>query len=272
MAAKAILFDATKCTACRGCQVACKSWNELEAVKTTCQGTTESPADLSTQTWLKMEFREVGNNGDLRWLFTRRSCMHCTEAGCVKVCPTGALFYHNDGFVSYDKNKCSGCGYCSQFCPFNVPRLNTNRVTGKGVMDKCTACTTGGLDRIDNGFQPACVKTCPTGALTFGDRQELVANGRAKVQQLVVQGHTNAYLYGENEVGGTHVLYVLDDAPSVYGIVENPEVPVAATAWQDILKPIGYAAAGLAALGLLMNVMVARINLRRKEKKEKGGK
>jgi len=136
-------------------------------------------------------------------------------------------------------------------------------------MDKCTACTTSGLDRIDNGFQPACVKTCPTGALTYGDRQELVATGRDRVQQLIVQGHTNAYLYGEKEVGGTHVLYVLDDSPSVYGIVENPEVPVAATAWQDILKPIGYAAAGLAALGLLLNVMVARAKLL---SKEKGGK
>jgi formate dehydrogenase iron-sulfur subunit len=139
-------------------------------------------------------------------------------------------------------------------------------------MDKCTACTTLGLDRIDNGFTPACVKTCPTAALTYGDREELVANGRARVQQLIVQGRKNAYLYGENEVGGTHVLYVLDDSPSVYGIVENPKVPVSATAWQDILKPVGYAAAGLVALGLLFNVMVARINLRNKEKNGKGGK
>ena len=278
MADKAILFDATKCTACRGCQVACKSWNEREAVQTTCQGTIENPPDLSPQTWIKMEFREVGNNGDLRWLFTRRACMHCTDAACVKVCPTGALFYHSLGFVSYDRGKCSGCGYCSQFCPFNVPRLNTNRVTGKGLMDKCTACTTSGLDRIDNvdnvgnELTPACVKTCPTGALTYGNRDELITTGSAKVQQLIVQGRKKAYLYGENEAGGTHVLYVLDDSPSVYGIVENPKVPVAATAWENIVKPAGYAIAGLAALGLLMNVMVARINLRRKEKKEKGGK
>jgi len=272
MADKAILFDATKCTACRGCQVACKSWNERQAVDTKCDGTLENPPDLSNQTWLKMEFREEGNNGDLRWLFTRRSCMHCTEAACVKVCPTGALFYHPDGFVSYAKEKCSGCGYCSQFCPFNVPRLDTNRVTGKGTMDKCTACTTGGFNRIDNGLPPACVKTCPTGALTYGDRDELITTGRARVQQLMVQGHTNANLYGENVVGGTHVLYVLEDSPSVYGLVENPEVPVVATAWQDIVKPAGYAVAGLVAAGLLLNVMVARINLLRKAKKEKEGK
>jgi formate dehydrogenase iron-sulfur subunit len=132
-------------------------------------------------------------------------------------------------------------------------------------MDKCTACTTLGLDRIDNGFTPACVKTCPTGALTYGDRDELIATGSARVQQLVVQGHKKAYLYGENEVGGTHVLYVLDDSPSVYGIVENPKVPVAATAWQDILKPIGYAAVGIVGLGLLLNVMVARAKLLKKK-------
>ncbi len=272
MADKAILFDASKCTACRACQVACKAWNEREAEQTSNRGTIENPKDLSTNTWIKMEFREVDNNGDFRWLFTRRACMHCGDASCVKVCPTGALFYHPDGFVSYDKDKCSGCGYCSQFCPFNVPRLNTNRVTGAGKMDKCTACTSSGLNRIDNGFQPACVKTCLSGALTYGDRDELITTGSARVQQLVAQGHTNAYLYGEKEAGGTHVLYILDDSPSVYGIVENPKVPVAATAWENILKPVGYAVAGVAALGLLMNVMVARVNLRNKEKKEKGGK
>jgi len=268
MADKAILYDASKCTSCRGCQVACKSWNEREAEKTTNHGTIENPPDLSTQTWLKMEFREVGNNGDLRWLFTRRACMHCTDAACVKVCPTGALYYHSLGFVGYDRGKCSGCGYCKEFCPFDVPRLNTNRGSGLGRMDKCTACTTFGLDRIDNGFTPACVKTCPTGALTYGDREELLATGRVRVQQLIVQGYKNAYLYGKNEVGGTHVLYVLEDLPSVYGIVESPKVPPVAVAWQDIIKPLGWAAVGLVGAGLILNVMVARAKLLR----EKEGK
>src|SRR4030042_1379843 len=178
MAEKAIFYDASKCPACRGCQVACKSWNEREAEKTINNGTLENPPDLSPQTWLKMEFREVGNNGDVRWLFTRRSCMHCTDAACVKVCPTGALYYHPLGFVSYDRGKCSGCGYCKEFCPFDVPRNDVNRASGLGRMDKCTACTTFGLDRIDNGYTPACVKTCPTGALTYGDRATLLSPGR----------------------------------------------------------------------------------------------
>jgi formate dehydrogenase iron-sulfur subunit len=261
MAEKAILYDASKCTACRGCQVACKSWNEREAEKTINNGTLENPPDLSPQTWLKMELREVGNNGDLRWLFTRRSCMHCTDAACVKVCPTGALYYHPLGFVSYDRGKCSSCGYCKEFCPFDVPRLDTNLGSGLGRMDKCTACTTLGLNRIDEGYAPACVKTCPTGALTYGDRETMLTTGQARVQELIVKGYKNAYLYGEKEVGGTHVLYVLDDSPSVYGMVENPKVPGAAIAWQDVIKPLGYAAVGLVGIGLLLNLMVARAKM-----------
>ena len=107
MAEKAILYDATKCTGCRGCQVACKAWNDLEAEETTNSGTYENPPDLSPNTWLKMQFEEVVDTdapGGLSWLFTRRACMHCSDAGCVKVCPTGALHYHELGFVAYDKD------------------------------------------------------------------------------------------------------------------------------------------------------------------------
>jgi formate dehydrogenase iron-sulfur subunit len=261
MADKAILYDATKCTACRGCQVACKQWNEREGETTTNWGSYENPRDLSPQTWLKMEFREVGDNGTLRWLFTRRSCMHCTDAACVKVCPTGALFHHPSGFVSYDRGKCTGCGYCSQFCPFTVPRLDTKRASGLGRMDKCTLCTTFGLDRIDNGLTPACVKTCPPSALVYDDRSKLIAAGKAKVQTLQAQGYTNANLYGEKELGGLHVMYVLADSPEVYGLLKDPKYPAVATAWQDIIKPIGFAAVGIVGLGLLLNVIVARAKL-----------
>ncbi|TET76598.1 MAG: 4Fe-4S dicluster domain-containing protein [Dehalococcoidia bacterium] len=266
--AKAILYDATKCTACRACQVACKNWNEREAVDTINRGTYENPLDLSTQTWLKMEFREIGDNGTFRWLFTRRACMHCTDAGCVKVCPTGALYHHDEGFVAYDKAKCSGCGYCVEFCPYSVPRMDTNRASGLGRMDKCTFCATPGLDRIDAGEEPACVKTCPTGALTFGDRATLLAAAKAKVEDLKAQGHSNAQVYGENEVSGLHVLYLLDDSPETYGLVVNPKVPAAAAA-HDIIKPLGYAVAGVVALGLLLNIMVARARIiSREEEKE----
>src|SRR4030042_3572565 len=193
MANKAILYDATKCTACRGCQAACKQWNEREGVETTNQGSYENPKDLSTQTWRKMKFNEVEKaNGDVDWLFSRRSCMHCTHAACVEVCPTHALYHHPDGFVSYARDKCTGCGYCFQFCPFDVPRLNSNRATGFGLMDKCTFCTTKGLDRISIGQQPACVKSCPPKALVFGNRENLLVTARAKVAALQAERPSNA--------------------------------------------------------------------------------
>jgi len=268
MAEKAILYDATKCTACRACQVACKNWNELEAVATTNRGTYENPPDLSPKTWLKMEFREIGDNGTLRWLFTRRACMHCGEAACVKVCPTGALYYRPDGFVVIEKEKCTNCGYCVEFCPFDIPRLDVNRASGLGDrVTKCTACTTPGLNRIDNDAIPACVKTCPTSALTYDNRATLLATAKEKVGDLKAQGRSNAQVYGENEVGGLHVLYVLDDSPETYGLVVNPKVPAAATA-HDVIKPLGYAVAGVVALGLLLNIMVARARIISREEEK----
>ncbi|NQT04582.1 MAG: 4Fe-4S dicluster domain-containing protein [Dehalococcoidia bacterium] len=270
--AKAILYDTTKCTACRACQVACKGWNELPAEVTTNRGTYENPADLSPTTWLKMKFREIEPGGKVRWLFTRRSCMHCTDAGCVKVCPSKALYHHELGFVAYNKDLCTGCGYCIEACPFDVPRSDRNLLTGIAKMDKCTLCTTPGLDRIAEGWEPACVKTCPTNALQYDDRDKLVAEGRKRVDSLRDAGWANANLYGENELGGLHVMYVLDDHPSVYELPVNPQISAATVAWQDAIQPLGWAVGGLTVLGLGLNYMVARANINReKEKKDVAG-
>lgn len=255
---KAILYDATLCTACRACQVACKQWNGNEGVETTNHGSYENPPDLSPETWLKIEFREVERGGEVAWLFNRRACMHCTDAACVKVCPTGALSHHELGFVAYDKELCSGCGYCVDFCPFHVPRSDRNLITGLARMDKCTLCTTPGLDRIAAGYEPACVKSCPTDALKYGDRDELIAEGKKRLQALQADGYTNAGLYGEKELGGLHVMYLLEDSPEVYGLPVDPEVPPAAIAWQDVIQPVGWVVGGLTLIGLGLNYLVAR--------------
>ncbi len=258
MAEKAILFDTNKCIACRGCQVACKQWNELPAETTTNRGTYENPPDLSPQTWLKINFVETVSQGKVDWLFNRHACMHCTDAACVRVCPTKALYHNEAGMVSYDKELCSGCGYCLDFCPFHVPRLQRNTLTGIAKMDKCTMCTSPGLDRVAAGYEPACVKTCPPQALTFGDRAALLAEGKTRVAALQSRGHKNAYLYGEKELGGLHVMYVLSDSPEVYGLPANPQVPVTAAIWKSGLQPVGLALGGLTVVGLCLNYMVAR--------------
>ncbi|MDD4860196.1 MAG: 4Fe-4S dicluster domain-containing protein [Dehalococcoidales bacterium] len=265
MAEKAILYDATKCTACRGCQAACKQWNENSefipdienGVPVANRGSYENPPDLSPTTWLKIEFREQETGGKLRWLFNRRACMHCTEASCINVCPNGSVFRNEMGFVSFNKDTCTGCGYCKDFCPFDVPRLNRG-VLGAAKMDKCTLCTSPGLDRIGAGQEPACVKTCPTDALVFGDRERLVIEGKKRVESLQYKGYQNAYFYGDIELGGLHVMYVLEESPQAYGLPVSPTVPLAATAWQDVLKPVGWLAGGLTVAGLALNYMIAR--------------
>src|SRR4030042_3072482 len=257
MAEKAILFDSSKCTACRGCMVACKQWWGLEGEKTQNFGSYENPPDLTYNTWVKIRFKEIESKrtGGVYWIFTRQSCMHCTDAACVKVCPSGALYHTELGTVAYNEDICTGCGYCTEFCPFSVPKSSGRPGATIRKINKCIMC----IDRISNSQEPSCVKTCPTDALTFGDRQELVANGKKRVQELK-SAYPNAYLYGEKELGGLHVMYVLTQSPQVHGLPANPEIPVAAIAWKDVLKPAGYAIAGIAVVGLGLTYLVARAN------------
>ena len=237
MVDKAILYDATRCTACRGCQVACKQWNENDeyipaptdetGVQAKNWGSYENPPELSANTWLRIKFTELERDGKVDWLFTRHACMHCTEASCEQVCPTGAIS-HQDGIVVIDQKWCIGCGYCVQACPFHVPHKDVVLGTAR----KCTLCTTPGLNRLAEGWKPACVKTCPTNALIIGDRSELVAEGRKRVQTLIANGYDNAYLYGDEELGGLGLLYVLDDSPEVYGLPKAPQVAISASVGQ----------------------------------------
>jgi len=237
---KAILYDATKCTACRGCQVACKQWNELEAEETTNSGTYENPPDLSASTWNKIRFIETEREGQLVWLFGRHACMHCTDASCEQVCPTGAIAHQDNGQVIIDQEWCIGCGYCVQACPYHVPHKDEHSGTAK----KCSLCTSPGLNRLDEGWEPACVTTCPPGALEFGDRTTLLAEGRQRVQALKAKGYANATLYGEEELGGLHVLYVLDDSPAVYDLPEDPQMATSTSVGQWLS---GILAAGVVA-------------------------
>jgi len=262
MSRVAMLIDESICMGCRGCQVACKQWNDLPAEETTQLGTYENPPDLSAVTWTRVTFNEVDQGDKVQWLFLTQGCFHCGNPACVEVCPTGALKQDPElGIVTVERDLCNGCGYCSQFCPFGIPRLETDVLSGVGKAFKCTFCQ----DRLSNGLIPACVKTCPSGAFDFGDREAMLSKGRARVDALKEAGYPNANLYGEHEMGGLGRLYVLKEAPSLYGLPENPQYPVVANLWQDLVQPLGSLAFAAAALGMLGFYFVSRRSIKMEE-------
>jgi formate dehydrogenase iron-sulfur subunit len=241
----AMLIDVTKCVSCWWCYAACKNYNKLpETIK-------PDPADpppLSPQVWTTLKPVKKGDE----WHSRKQACNHCTNAACVAVCPTGALSYNQQGFVQYDKEKCSGCGYCAEFCPFGVPQMENNRLTGSAVMNKCTFCQ----DRVANGEQTACAEACPTGAIKFGKRSELLMEGQEQAETLR-KSNPDATFYGDKELDGLHVMYVLDDAPAAYGLPAEPEV-AAATSVRDVLQWVGAGATAAVILGFGLNYIVAR--------------
>jgi formate dehydrogenase iron-sulfur subunit len=258
----AMLLDLAKCTACRGCQAACKQWNDLPAEVTTNRGSYQNPEALSYDTYTLIHFQETTrDDGTLAWLFFNERCLHCTDAACVDVCPTGALSHTEMGLVSFDEAKCNGCGYCTQFCPFGIPRLgDKDIITGEAKSSKCTFCQ----DRTANGLVPACAQACPTGAITFGERDEIVALGKSRVETLRAKGRADARLYGETELGGLHQMYVLEEKASFYGLPENPKYPAGA-ALKDIIRPLGNVAFGAALVGTIAAVFVTRRNIKMEE-------
>ena len=166
----ALLVDVSKCIGCWWCYAACKNYNNLPE---TIKPDPEDPPKLSGDCWTTLFALQKGDG----WSFRKQACMHCTDAACVEVCPSGALRYNELGFVQYETEKCIGCGYCVEYCPFNVPRLESNRITGIGLMHKCTFC----MERVTSHQQPACADACPTGAIKFGRRLELVQEGKQRV-------------------------------------------------------------------------------------------
>ncbi|NOY13326.1 MAG: 4Fe-4S dicluster domain-containing protein [Deltaproteobacteria bacterium] len=221
MARKAFMIDSSRCTACRSCQVACKQWNKLPADAAINWGSYENPPSLTAHLYNKIEFIEKEQDGKFKWLFLNQRCLHCGEAGCLKVCPsTGALFRTEEGLIGFNKDKCISCKYCVNGCPFDVPRYDA-----QGKITKCHGC----IDRVAAGLQPACVKACPTGSLKFGDRDKLISEAEL----------TGLKLYGDKALSGLGAMYLLEEKPQEYRLAENPNIPQSIFLWKDVIKPLG---------------------------------
>jgi formate dehydrogenase iron-sulfur subunit len=239
------LIDVTKCIGCKACQVACMEWNDLRDQIGTNTGSYNNPPDLTDQSWTVMRFAEYENpNGNLEWLIRKDGCMHCEDPGCLKACPApGAIVQYANGIVDFQEENCIGCGYCIAGCPFDVPRISKRDRKAY----KCTLCS----DRVAVGLEPACIKSCPTGALVFGTKQDMQQHAAERIEDLKSRGFENAGLYDPAGVGGAHVMYVLHhlDQPELYsGLPKDPKISPTVRFWKGIAKPIALAMMGVAAL------------------------
>ena len=152
MARKTVFIDFSKCIECRACEVACEREHNGRSF-------------INVFEWQEMAAMAL-------------NCRHCENAPCVEVCPTNALYRDEDGAVLLAPQKCIGCLMCGIVCPFGIPELDSLNK----IMMKCDLCP----DRRAEGKPPACVEACPTGALIFGDVNEIMRAKREKIAKNVI--------------------------------------------------------------------------------------
>lgn len=266
---KGFFTDTTLCIGCKACEVACKQWNELPSDGFEFTGMSyDNTVELSGTTWRHVAFVEQTQLEPTgvkdRWSMMSDVCKHCTHAGCLEACPTGAIIRNEFGNVYIQPDVCNGCGYCVPSCPFgvvdligaingdtryNVASLNEERriegataLQGRGgVAGKCTLC----YDRQRAGFVPACAKACPTESIQFGDVEELKVHARKRLEALHRRG-VDASLYGvdsSGSVGDLNAFFLLTGKPQAYNLPVEPVLP-------STRQPAAYAAAAITALAL----------------------
>jgi formate dehydrogenase iron-sulfur subunit len=238
--------DTTICIGCKACEVACKSWNQLPAREgglNEMSGISyDNTVRLDGTHWRHVKFVEqFEREYEGRWLMMSDVCKHCVQAGCLEVCPTGAIIRTEFDTVVIQSDVCNGCRMCISACPFGVIDLNPV----SGTAQKCTLC----YDRLSVGLEPACSKACPTDSIQFGTVEELRQRAQRRVDQLHAAGEQRAYLYGADPdefLGGLNAFFLLVDEPEEYGLPREPVLPSS-----RLPASVGVTAGGAVVLGAL---------------------
>lgn len=192
-----VLVDTTRCIGCRGCERACAVAHDLPVPDVENDGALERPPRPTSETQWTVVNRHETSQGDV---YVKRQCMHCWQPACGAACLTNAMWKTQQGPVIWRESKCMGCRFCMVSCPFDVPKFEYDSWNPR--LQKCTMCH----ERLERGEGPACVGACPTDALTFGSKRELM-----EIARLRIYHHPDRYvhkIYGEHEVGGTGWLYL----------------------------------------------------------------
>jgi len=209
MPGKTFFVDLARCTACRGCQIACKQWKQLPAEQTKNTGSHQNPPDMSFITLKVVRMKEVGEGGELKLLFLPDQCRHCVDPPCKDagdgVIKDAITQDKETGAVIFtEKTKGLPFDVVKGACPYDIPRQDPKTK----VMSKCDMCN----DRVQAGMLPACVKTCPTGAMNFGERDEMLALGKKRLEELK-KTHPKAVLVDYDQV---RVVFLTEYAPNLY--------------------------------------------------------
>jgi formate dehydrogenase beta subunit len=247
------LIDTTTCIGCKACEVACLEWNGYPFRETVFDNSYQTMPETTWNYWNLIKFNEVEKpDGSVTMLMRKDQCMHCAEPGCLEACPAdGAIVQYSNGIVDFQQDHCIGCGYCVSGCPFNIPKFDP--ATKK--MFKCTLC----VDRVTQGLEPACIKSCPTGCLHFGSKDDMKELAETRAEQLRDHyGFANAGVYDPPGVGGTGVIYVLHDVthPEAYGgLPKDPHIPWTVRIWKGPAKWLGNLAIIGGVLGVVAHYM-----------------
>ncbi len=206
---KAFFVDLTRCTACRGCQIACKQWHKLPAEETVNWGSHQNPRDLSFSSYRLVRFTEVLKDGKVDWLFFPEQCRHCVEPPCMYQAmiddEQAVLRDEATGAVIFTRHtqKVDAAGV-RDACPYDIPRVDEK----SRIMAKCDMC----LDRVHNGLKPACVTSCPTGTMNFGDEDEMRELAESRLAE--VQGQYPDAVLGDPD--DVRVIYLFQQDPVAY--------------------------------------------------------
>ena len=193
-----LLYDTTLCVGCKACVVACREANGLEPDTTTLGPLYDAPIGLGERAKNVIQLHASAVPG--RSSYVKKQCMHCVDPACVGACMLGALQKREFGIVTWDGSLCIGCRYCQEVCPFDVPKFEWSKANPKIV--KCELCN----HRLARGGIPACAQVCPRQAVIYGTRKELLEDARRRLRDN--PGRYVPRIYGEEDAGGTQVLYV----------------------------------------------------------------
>jgi Fe-S-cluster-containing dehydrogenase component len=218
--------------------MACKRENDMPA-ETGEMDLYEKPRDLSASTRTLIKVAEVEETGE--WSFVKQQCMHCLHPACVSACPVGALQKTEHGAIVYECERCIGCRYCQVACPFSIPTFEWDK--SFPYIQKCDMC----VDRLEQGLAPACAEVCPTGAISFGDRDDLIAEAKRRISDK--PDEYVDHIYGENELGGTSVLYLSSVPFEELGLPAVDSEPV--TELSEAVATYGTPSVALSVAGLL---------------------